>query len=117
MKKMEKKQSLADPCVFYKLDANDELLLMVSVTVNDCAVTGLPNDIKWFITNLETCFKITKGRLLSKHLGIDYEWGVLPNGKAFVKATMDKKIKNIIKVYEEHIRREEKIYDMPGKTT
>ena len=54
MKKMEKKQSLADPCVFYKLDANDELLLMVSVTVNDCAVTGLPNDIKWFITNLET---------------------------------------------------------------
>ena len=115
MKKMEMKQSLADPCVFYKLDANGELLLMVSVTVDDCAVTGLPNDIEWFMTNLETRFKITKGGLLSKHLGIDYEWGVLPNGKAFAKATMDKKIKNIIKVYEEHIGREAKIYDTPGK--
>jgi hypothetical protein len=76
MKKMEMKQSLADPCVFYKLDANGELLLMVSVTVDDCAVTGLPNYIEWFMTNLESRFKITKGGLLSKHLGIDYEWGV-----------------------------------------
>jgi len=100
MKKMEMKQSLADPCVFYKLDANGELELMVSGTVDDCAVTGLPKDIKWFMDNLETRFKITKGGLLTKHLGIDYEWGVIDNGKSYAKATMDKKIANIIKVYE-----------------
>jgi len=47
MKKMKMKQSLADPCVFYKLDANDELELMVSVTVDNCAVTGLPKNIEW----------------------------------------------------------------------
>jgi len=115
MKNMKMKQSLADPCVFYKLDANDELELMVSVTVDDCAVTGLPTNIEWFMENLETRFKITKGRLLMKHLGIDYEWGVLDNGKAYSKATMDKKITNIIRVYEEHIGEEVKIYDTPGK--
>jgi len=50
-----------------------------------------------------------------KHLGIYYEWGVLDNGKAHSKATMDKKIANIIRVYEEHIGEEVKIYDTPGK--
>ena len=115
MKKMQKKQLLVDPCVFYKLDANGELVLMVSVTVDDCAVTGLPKEIEWFMNNLETRFKITEGGFLTKHLGIDYRWGVLDNGKAYAKATMDKKIANILKVYEEHVGKEAKIYNTPGK--
>ena len=112
---MKMKQSLADPCVFYKLDKNDKLEIMVGVTVDDCAVTGLPLNIEWFMKGLEGRFKITRGGLLKKHLGVDYEWGVLPNGKAFCKATMDKKVNTLVEAYEKHIGKEAKIYETPGK--
>ena len=112
---MKMKQSLADPCVFYKLDANDKLELLVSVTVDDCAVTGLPKNIEWFMKGLEGRFKITRGDILKKHLGVDYEWGLLPNGKSYCKATMVKKVDALVKAYEEHIGKEVKIYETPGK--
>ena len=38
---MDVKQSEAGPCVFCKLDEKNKPMLMVSVTVDDCAVTGL----------------------------------------------------------------------------
>ena len=35
-------QSEADPyCVFYKLNKEGNLILIVSVTVNECSVTGM----------------------------------------------------------------------------
>jgi hypothetical protein len=109
------KQSQADPCVFFKLDEKEELKLLVSVTVDDCAITGLVKDIEWYTNELEKRFNITKGGILKKHLGIDYEWGILPNGKAYCKATMEKKVKATIEQYEEHIGKEAKIFSSPGK--
>ena len=50
---MKMKQSLTDLCVFFKQDDQDKLMLMVSVTVDDCAVTGMESDIEWFMTELE----------------------------------------------------------------
>ena len=94
----------------------DELMLMVSVTVDDCAVTGLETNIKWFMDELEKRFKITRGGILTKHLGVSYEWGIREeDGKAFCEATMDKKVKATIQQYEEYIGKEAKIYDSPGK--
>ena len=46
---------------------------MASVTVNDCAGTGLETNIKWFMDKLERRFKITCGGLLTKHLIDDLE--------------------------------------------
>ena len=113
---MKMQQSQADPCVFYKHDENDELMLMVSVTVDDCAITGLETNIKWFMDELEKRFKITRGGIIKKHLGVSYEWGIREeDGKAFCEATMDKKVKATIQQYEEHIGKEAKIYDSPGK--
>ena len=36
---MKMNQSQADPCVFYKLDEKEELMLIVSVKVKNCAMT------------------------------------------------------------------------------
>ena len=69
-------QSKADPCIFYKLNGRKELLLLSSVTVDDCAVTSLPKDIEWFMEELTKRFKITRGGILKKHLGVDYRWGI-----------------------------------------
>ena len=69
-----------------------------------------------FMKGLEGRFKITGGGfLLKKHLGVDYEWGVLPNGKLFCKATMDKKVNTLVEAYEKYIGKEVKIYETPGK--
>ena len=90
---MEIIQSQANPCVFYKHDEKDELILMVSIMVDDCAVTGLETNIDWFMNEIERRFKIARGGLLKKHLGVDYEWGTRDDDKAFCKATMVKKVK------------------------
>ena len=70
---LQLKQSKTDPCVFYKLDFNNNLILIVSVTVDDCAITGTNKDIDWFMDGLEKRFKITRDGILSKHLGVHYD--------------------------------------------
>ena len=93
---MNIKQSEVDPCLFY-LVKDDELKLIVTVTVDDCAISGLPEEIKWFMDGLESRFNITRGGELKKHLGVDYVWGFdNEKGKHFVKATMNKKVQATI---------------------
>ena len=69
------KQSLYNPCVFYKLDLGGNLMLMISVTAYDCAITGHETDIEWFMDNVEKHFNIMRDGEISKHLGVIYEWG------------------------------------------
>lgn len=54
---MNMKQSDVDPCLFY-LHKDGKLKLIVTVTVDDCAVSGLPDDIKWLMDGLESRFKM-----------------------------------------------------------
>jgi len=86
---MTMKQSQVNPCLFY-LHKDDELKLIVNVTVDDCAIAGLSEDIKWFMDGLESRFNITHEGELKKYLGVDNEWGFdNVKGKHFVKATMN----------------------------
>ena len=50
---MSMKKSQADPCVFWKLDEKNELMLIVSVTVDNCDETRLESGINWFMTDLQ----------------------------------------------------------------
>ena len=112
---MAMEQSKVDPCMFY-LIKDDELKLIVTVTVDDCAISGLPEDVKWFMDGLESRFNITRGGELKKHLGIDYDWGFdEEKGKHFVKATMDKKVQAMIDFLEKFLEREVKVKPSPGK--
>ena len=112
---MTMKQSQVDPCLFY-LHKDDELKLIVTVTVDDCAIAGLPEDIKWFMDGLESRFNITHGGELKKHLGVDYEWSFdNEKGKHFVKATMNKKVQATIDQLEKFLGREVKVKPSPGK--
>jgi len=112
---MTMKQSKVDPCLFY-LHKDDELKLIVTVTVDDCAIASLPEDIKWFMDGLESRFNITHGGELKKYLGVDYEWGFdNEKGKHFVKATMNKKVQATIDQLEKFLGREIKVKPSPGK--
>lgn len=64
----------------------------------------------------ESCFTITRGGELKKHLGVDYVWGFdVEKKKHFVKATMDKKVQAMINQWEKFLGREIKVKPSPGK--
>ena len=111
---MQMTQSKADPCVFYKFNTKKELILMASVTVDDCAISGNPDDIKWFMDGVETRFKITREYEFNKHLGVEYEWGEDDNGWMFCNAAMKKKANAIVDLYKKYAKVEVKEYDTPG---
>ena len=46
-------QSATDPCLFFEFNDDKKLILIVIVTVDDCAVTGLETNIKWIIDSVE----------------------------------------------------------------
>ena len=57
-KGMKMQQSQVDPCLLYLLE-DCELRLIVTITVDDCAISGQPADVKWFMDGLESRFNIT----------------------------------------------------------
>ena len=107
-------QSKSDPCVLFKLNKENKLILMVTITVDDCAITGRRDDIEWFMDGVKKRFNITRADVISKHLGVIYEWGETSNGRRFCKVTMDKKVESTINYYENYIQKEAKIYSTPG---
>jgi len=95
-------QSKVDPCIFYlKQDGSKVPKLIVDITVDDCAVAGHQSNVDWFMDELKKRFKITTGGRLKKHLGIDYKWIKDDEGMTSIVATMEKRVKDIIKSYED----------------
>ena len=107
-------QSKIDPCVFYKLNSNNVFILIMSVMVDDCAITGTNDNIKWFMDGLEKRFKITRDGIISEHFGVHYEWGTNADGKRYCKATMEKKVDAAVAMYEDHLNKEVRTHRIPG---
>ncbi len=61
LEKMGLKQSLTDPCIWYKHDTSNQLLLLVAVYVDDCIVVG-------------TNSKLRPSKLESKRVSIAPTW-------------------------------------------
>jgi hypothetical protein len=97
VKGMGMTQSLADPCVFYKKNGYGEVVCIAVCHVDDSAIAGKPEWIKWFKEGVKKRFGITDLGLLKKHLGIWYEWKQDENRERYVVATMPKLVQDIIK--------------------
>ena len=54
---------------------DDELNLIVSVTVAECVICGIEFNIKWFMDRGESRLKITRDGESKIHLGVEYKWG------------------------------------------
>ena len=108
-------QSLCDPCLFYKLNQKDELVLIATLIVDDCAISGTNEDIEKLMDQVSSRFSITREGMIKKHLGAYYEWKVNEDGKQICECTMDKKVAELIRKYEEHVGKPVKRYDSPGK--
>ena len=107
------KQSKADPCIFYKKNEEGKPLLVAAVTVDDCLIGGTPKNVEAFMDTVEREFNIVRETRIRKHLGVDYDFYKDKNEDICVKCTMDKRIRDIIKSYEEFIGGEVKIFQSP----
>ena len=93
---MNMQQLQADSLDFYKLKKINNLILMVSVTVDDCAITSTTKNIHWFMDRLEIHFNITRNGELTRYLGVEYTWGKRDDGKMFCDATIKTKQNPIV---------------------
>jgi hypothetical protein len=107
VEKMGMKQSLADPCVFYKKNDTGRTVLIAICFVDDTLLFGLKSEIEWYKESVSKRFKY-------KDLGALYELKIDENGNQYLVAMMPKKIREIIKLHEEHIGKNAKIYSVPG---
>ena len=53
-----------------------ELMLIMSVTVDDCAPTSLETGINCFMAELKKRLKISSGGLLKKYIRVDCKQGI-----------------------------------------
>ena len=90
-------------------------MLIVSGTVNNCAMTGLELEVNLFVTELQKRFKIENRVLLKEHLRFDYEWGIQSDIKALFKATRHKNITSSIRTFEDYLSREANFCEQLGK--
>ena len=110
---MGMEQSLADPCVFFKKE-NGKVVLVAVCHVDDNAIAGTSDWIKWFKEGVKKRFGITDLGVLKKHLGIWYEWKVDENGERYVVATMPKLVRQIIECTEKAVGHEIKKSTVPA---
>jgi hypothetical protein len=90
-------KSQVDPCVFYILDKNGKLEIVMAIHVDDCPICGKLEAVNCLKEIIKTRFSIKDEGRMSKHLGVYYEW--LDDGS--LKIHQDGYIKDIIQLYEE----------------
>lgn len=117
---MKMKQSQTDPCVFYKHDAQGELVLVLAVVVDDTLIAGKKEEVEWAKNEIKKKWNITDLGQVKKHLGIWWEWNKDKNGDYYFTGTMKDMADEIIKLYEKvtnTIVKEAPTPGYPGKTT
>ena len=72
--------------------------MIASCHVDDTLVAGTKEAIAEFKAELSERFKLKELGIMTKHLGIKYDWRTDESGETYVVATMDDLITEIIKV-------------------
>jgi hypothetical protein len=80
MEKMGMKQSLADPCVFYKKNDTGRTVLIAICFVDDTLLFELKSEIEWYKESVSKRFEYKDLGALRKHLGVWYKLKIDENG-------------------------------------
>ena len=88
--------------------------MVTAVTVDDYLMGDHPKQLDLFMADIEIEFNIVKEMYLRKHLGINYESKCDDSGDMCAICTMEAKVDDIVKTYENFIGAEAKIYLFPN---
>jgi hypothetical protein len=108
------KESLADPCVFYKQNKWNQTVLIAVCFVDDTLLVGTKEKVKWFKEGVKARFEYKDLGKIQKHLGIWYEEKYDKNGELYLEAMMPKMVNDIIRMWESHNGVPVKKQDIPG---
>jgi len=106
-------QSQTDPCIFYKKNKWDHLVLILALYVDDTLIAGTRSEVDWLYEQVQKKFKIEKLGRLKKHLGIWWEWHKDGN-QTYLSASMDKMIEDIRIKFKAAVGRDAKQASTPG---
>lgn len=76
-----------DPCAFF-LKKQGELILIIGIHVDDCAIAGKPSNVQWFKSLMKKYFTIKELGILYKHLGVWDKWSDDTTGR-YLEASME----------------------------
>lgn len=89
-------------------------MLIIAMTVDECAIAGTLKAINWLMDKIEKRFNITRVGTIRKHLGVDYKWLKDENGEPYMELWMERKRESIIESYEDMIGKKVKLRKTPG---
>ena len=113
LKKIGLKQCIADPCLWYWKDKDNDLTLLIATYMDNIVVAGKPDEIQKFKDKLCQRFKISELGRLKKHLGIFYERNKDELGEYFL-LEMEKYQDNIVRDYAGITGRDPRPAKTPG---
>ena len=110
-------RSKLDPCMFIKKHNgqwNGKTELLVAAFVDDLAVSGTHETIKWFANEMQKRFNVKRLGRLKKHLGVWYEWKRDVDNDVCIVATMDSIIQEANDKFHEIVRRDAELFKTPA---
>ena len=104
----------SDPCVFVKRAPNKELILLLTVFIDDVLVSGFPLEIERLKAYVKTKVDIKDLGPITKHLGVVYAMKSDKQG-FYYECSMDKYKANLIAEYKKHVEKKDiKPYKTPA---
>jgi hypothetical protein len=109
---MNLKQSVTDPCIFYKQQGGKVVLILV-LYVDDTLCAGETKEVEWAYKKIEEKITIVKLGKLKKLLGIMYDKQD-KLGNTYLESSMPKMIEEISDMFEKSRGKPAKVYATPG---
>jgi hypothetical protein len=111
---LQMSQSDTEPCIFFKKDQRDRVMLILALYVDDTLCAGSRKWMDWAYRMIESRYTIEKLGKLKKHLGVWWEWRTDENGEIYLIATMPKMVKEIEDKFEAATGKKAKLAPTPG---
>ena len=106
-------QSKVDPCIWYRLNEKNELVLVMAAYVDDIIIGGQPEEVNQFKNDVKKRFNISELGQLKKHRGVWYERKE-DNLGLYYEMTMEKYKTEIVQDYEGISGKQISAYETPG---
>ena len=109
------KQSQADPCLFFEVDAHGSVNGVIVIYVDNCLLAGPQEFVDRMKAKIKEEFGVVEDGQLRKLLGVRYSWDDVDDpDNARVTLSMGDKADEIVKAFEKATGRTPRVQSTPG---